>query len=37
MFDLEGMMNQAKDFQRKMKEDLQKMALNASSGGGRLP
>ena len=34
MLDFEGMMNQAKDFQRKMKDDLQKMAIVASSGGG---
>ena len=34
MLDFDGLMNQAKDFQRKMKEDLQKLAFKASSGGG---
>ena len=34
MFDFEGIMNQAKEFQKKMKEDLMKMAVTSSCGGG---
>lgn len=34
MIDLESLMGQAKNFQAKMKEDLQRMAISASSGGG---
>ena len=34
MFDFEEALNQARNFQQKMKEDLQKMAVEGSSGGG---
>ncbi len=34
MFDFEATLGQAREFQKKWKEDLQKMAITSSSGGG---
>ncbi len=34
MFDLEATMGQAREFQKKLKDDLQKIAITSSSGGG---
>ena len=34
MFDLSTMMEQAKAFQEKMQDDLEKLAVTSSSGGG---
>ena len=36
MFDFESVMKQAKDFQKQMKDDLQRMAIEGSAGGGKV-